>query len=258
MEEAVQFKKVHEAIEIKSGTYRPQCYKNHLHHELSIGVVRSGESVVSFGDGDLSFTKGEGIVIPPYVSHMCSPKDIEKWSFLMIYIDKSFYDGDLEFKTLRKMTPEEGTVLESIINTYEELLDKNVLEEALINLLILISKNSSVVSHELNQGSETIQPIYEYIKEHYLEKISLDDLVKLYKINKFTLIRKFKTIYNTTPSAFQLQLKLAQVKEEIGQGKDIHDICLELGFYDQAHIIREFKHIHGITPNQYAKNMEES
>ncbi len=46
---------------------------------------------------------------------------------------------------------------------------------------------------------------------------------------------------------------MAKAKRNAKLGKHIQDVCLELDFYDQAHLIREFKHIHGITPNQYIK-----
>ena len=56
----------------------------------------------------------------------------------------------------------------------------------------------------------------------------------------------------TTPAAFHLQCRVAQAKELMSKGADVLDACTALGFYDQAHFIREFKKMYGVTPGKYA------
>ena len=85
----------------------------------------------------------------------------------------------------------------------------------------------------------TIQEINEYIKNNFLKEISLDYLQSVFKINKFVLIREFKRVYNTTPSAYQLQLKTDYAKQLFHKGDNFAEIALEAGFYDQAHFSKE-------------------
>ena len=81
----------------------------------------------------------------------------------------------------------------------------------------------------------------------------LDGLTELFGVNKYAIIRKFKDIYHTTPGAFQLQLRVAHSKTMLAGGRSVQDVVCAMGFYDQAHFIREFKKMNGITPSSYQK-----
>jgi AraC-like DNA-binding protein len=102
-----------------------------------------------------------------------------------------------------------------------------------------------------------INKIKEYIKDNFFKEITLDCLQSIFKINKFTLIRGFKKAYNTTPSAYQLQLKIDYSKQCLHHHHNFAEIALEAGFYDQAHFSKEFKRVYGVTPLDYYKSLNQ-
>jgi AraC-like DNA-binding protein len=67
------------------------------------------------------------------------------------------------------------------------------------------------------------------------------------------LVREFTRIVGLTPRALARLLRMRRlllgldVRGEVGWG----DLAVELGWYDQAHLIRDFKHHTGVTPSQY-------
>ena len=65
-----------DGLEIKQCSRRQQSYKKHLHKELSIGLIERGSTVVDFGGEKFVFGKDDLIVIPPFLSHRCSPENI--------------------------------------------------------------------------------------------------------------------------------------------------------------------------------------
>ncbi len=71
-------------VEIKRCSYSKQAYKEHVHEELSIGYIEKGSTIVGFKGTDYKFSENEGIIIPPYVSHICRPHNIDHWQFIMI------------------------------------------------------------------------------------------------------------------------------------------------------------------------------
>ena len=242
-------------IEIKRCSQTEQSYKEHLHKELSIGHIEEGSTVVCFNNEDYVFTKGEGIIIPPFLSHICRPNDIKHWQFVMIYIDTSYYKGQIDNLVPRKLTNFELNIFQDFLRLISK---KHVsfefeVENALIELLI----TCVFTNGKMNEGRpyETIDKIYNYIKDNYLEEITLQRLEKIFNLNKFTIIRGFKSVYNTTPSSFLLQLKVAHSKDLLAKGMSILDVCSEVGFYDQAHFTREFKKAHGKTPSKYQKDI---
>ncbi len=109
---------------------------------------------------------------------------------------------------------------------------------------------------KINQNSDkNIQNVKEYIDEHYLEDLSLENIETEFCIDKFKLIRRFKKIYNSTPSAYQLQLKVNHAKQLMKTENVIVNLALSAGFYDQAHFTKEFKKSTGMTPGQYMKSV---
>jgi len=238
-------------IEIKRCSYSEQSYKEHVHEELSIGYIEKGATAFDFNGKNYSFTEGEGIIIPPYISHICQPIDLNYWQFVMLYIDTSYYEG--EFNVPRKLIDIE---LDKFKDFLGNLSGKNAdfeVENTLIDLLttctLLDEKNN------IPRPDKVLENIYNYIKNNYLENITLESLETIFNLNKFTIIRGFKSIYNTTPSSFQLQLKVAHSKGLLARGMNILDVSSEAGFYDQAHFTREFKKANGKTPLQYHKDI---
>ncbi len=82
---------------------------------------------------------------------------------------------------------------------------------------------------------------------HLRDDLTLDKLQQISGLNKFTMIRNFKKSYLTTPAAYHLQNRVAEAKQLLSRGADVFDICEELRFYDQAHLIREFRKMYGVT-----------
>lgn len=246
--------------EIKTCMNDLHAYKDHLHQELSIGYIDKGESILNISGVDYNIKAGEAVIIYPYVSHKCQPIDSNNWEFTMIYIESKFYEGvilnldntnsigikkfgDYEFNQIKKLS----AVLKSNISGFDKEIE-------LVNTLIQLFTTCDI-NIQL-QTSKKIEPIKTFIEEHFLEVMTLKDLEDKFGVNKFALIRSFKNEFNTTPNAYQLQLKANYAKQLLISSDNITDIALQSGFYDQAHFTKEFKKAYGITPLQYQRALK--
>ncbi len=239
-------------VEVKRFLNTEQSYKNHLHKELSIGYIINGCSNVEFSQQKYRFSEGDGVVIPPKTSHLCCPEDINNWQVVMLYIDPAYYNNSLSFNKAAKLSPASLNLLLEFISLLESDADIDTLDSALSELLIETANSESECNTAASRSE--LASVKDYIDKNYKQNICLSELNQVFKINKFTLIRQFKKTYNTTPSAYQLQLKIAEAKKMLSDGADVFDICLDIGFYDQSHFIREFKKMNGVTPASYLKD----
>jgi YesN/AraC family two-component response regulator len=165
----------------------------------------------------------------------------------------------MEFTKVTKIQGEAVSGFLDFITSMSYGMNNMRMEELLIELLIQLentSKKKTLFEYQSMDESKLLD-IKEYIDYHFKEELSLHDLEKMFGINKFTLIRKFKTFFNTTPSAYKLQLKVAEAKKYLDKGVDVFEICEEMGFFDQSHFIREFKKMNGVSPMEYKKIIEE-
>jgi len=244
-------------IEVKTCSNDLHSYKDHLHEELSVGYIEKGATCLNVNGTDYYMKEREAVIIYPFVSHKCQPVDILNWEFTMIYIDSEFCRGildssdtkhsigikklgDAEFDKIKKLSE----FLKSDESSYNKEIE-------LINTLIEIF-DACDIDIKL-ESDKKMGLIKGYIEEHFLEMIQLGDMEREFNINKFALIRSFRRKFNTTPNAYQLQLKISYGKHLLKSCGSIADIALKAGFYDQAHFTKEFKRAYGVTPLQYYK-----
>ncbi len=92
----------------------------------------------------------------------------------MMYVDEKFYTDELKFKKLRKMIPREVEKFEAFIEEYSNSTQPTELEEPLIDLLIQLADQPSDPSVESNIANEDLQAVYEYISQHFMDKVALE------------------------------------------------------------------------------------
>ncbi len=231
------------------------AYKPHVHNELSLGYIVEGSTDLTLNNDTLQFEAGDGVIIPPLMTHRCAPKDMQHWAYEMLFVDPTYYCDVVSFRQAKKLT---GPRARKLIEFIEQLLlekNQDTLENILIDLLLEFGDEDTGDSAAANMVTH-IETIHDYILGNVREAITLDMLEEVSGLNRFTIIRNFRKLYVTTPAAFHLQFRVAEAKRLLGMGANVFDVCEDLGFYDQSHLIREFKKMYGITPAYYAEQMK--
>jgi len=242
-------------VEIKRCTNNPHSYKSHVHNELSLGYIVEGSTDLTLNGRTIHYVSGDGVIIPPLMTHRCAPNEINHWAYVMLFVDPGYYSDIVSFNQAKKLT---GNQVRKLIGFIEQLLIEKLpdtLENILIELLLEFGETdiSEIVATDT---SDAVKTIHDYILDHVNDVITLDKLQQISGLNKFTMIRNFKKLYITTPAAYHLQYRVAEAKRLLSKGAGVFDICEELRFYDQAHFIREFKKMYGITPGTYIEQLK--
>lgn len=85
----------------------------------------------------------------------------------------------------------------------------------------------------------------------------VDDIVNLMGINKRSLQRMFSQYVGVSPKWVIKRYRLQDAAERLAQIQDVNwsKLALELGYFDQAHFIKDFKSMIGQTPAEYARRV---
>jgi AraC-like DNA-binding protein len=85
----------------------------------------------------------------------------------------------------------------------------------------------------------------------------VDDIVNRFAINKRTLQRLFRRYVGVSPKWVIQRFRLHQAAGQLDEGKveDLTRMALDLGYFDQAHFIKDFKTVVGKTPAEYARKV---
>jgi AraC-like DNA-binding protein len=99
---------------------------------------------------------------------------------------------------------------------------------------------------------------YEVAKERGILKVH--DLVDRYGLNERMLQRLFARYIGVSPKWVIQRYRLHEAAERLATGESVSqtELALNLGYSDQAHFIRDFKTIVGLSPAAYARATRQS
>ena len=85
--------------------------------------------------------------------------------------------------------------------------------------------------------------------------IKIKELSGLLNKNIKTIERDFNKIIGLTPKEFSRVIRFNKAFNSIFSGEycNIHDVVYDFGYYDQAHLINEFKEFTGLSPSDFIK-----
>lgn len=92
------------------------------------------------------------------------------------------------------------------------------------------------------------------IKNLSNEKFSVEDLADLVMMSRFTLIRKFKSVLNTTPNEFIQRIRLETAKNMlVNRVASISEIAYRVGFASVTYFSSSFKKHYGVSPRDFVE-----
>jgi len=98
-------------------------------------------------------------------------------------------------------------------------------------------------------------PVLEYIRHHYRQPISNQQLASVSKMSLRAFERQFLASFHLTPQKYlrKLRLRIAS-RALIYTNGSLSELALDCGFADQSHFTREFRRQFGRTPRDYREH----
>ena len=97
-----------------------------------------------------------------------------------------------------------------------------------------------------------MEPVRAYLEERYPEQITLDDLSKMFFINKFYLTRVFREQFGSTISAYLQSVRITRAKQLLRfSDMPVGEIAAACGFGAPHYFSRVFKAVEGVPPCVY-------
>jgi AraC-like DNA-binding protein len=159
-----------------------------------------------------------------------------------------------------------STINDSYLSLEESLgVDTTKLEDAILSReddAEMISIMENILRVRLPEEDENVievNRIVDYIIAHR-DITKVDDVVRRLNINKRTLQRLFSQYVGVSPKWVIKQYRLHEAADQLADGEAVNSVkvALSLGYFDQAHFIKDFKLNVGSTPVKYARTGEMS
>ena len=172
----------------------------------------------------------------------CEPVYIQKsYKKILSFLENVCHETNPEAYRLLQKHDLERTVLDGFtLHEMEQCFEKAI-------QIIMDSKNKKE-----DIRNYTIKKAITFIREHYMENISLDQLAERLEITPEYLSTLFNKEVGINFSIFLKRFRISQAKRLLkGTDKKIYEIASEVGYSDPKYFNRVFKEEIGISPGDY-------
>lgn len=251
----------------------------HWHPEIELTLVMEGEIAYQVNDSLYLLKEGEGLFCNTNVLH--SGHGERDCSYLAVTFHPRLLYGYTSSVMQTKYMSHilKNPSLASIHFTQEKSWQKHVLE--LLELIRLLNRESPVSEElqiqiallqiwqeiyehvEINEtgpvengrDTERIRRIMEYIREHYAEKITLEDLAEQIHLCRSESCRLFRRYMKESMFDYLLDYRVERSLELLRRSDlDVTQIAGQVGFGSPGYYSKIFKRKMGCTPMEYRKS----
>lgn len=228
-------------------------FTRHSHPYVELIYYIEGKGDVDISQTNVSFTLYDTVVYPAHQEHQDKKIPERRREIICLWIDIP----ELVFEEPIRIHERDGILKQAFERVYRENKRENpeplLLEYGIKTLLMIILREQS----ESMMGPRLLDCVMEYIKNHYAEKITLDELAALEHISTSYLSRKFKERTGMSVIAYINQLRIDWSKQYLmASALDVNEIAYQVGFDSPKYFHRVFKEQVGESPASFRRKFK--
>lgn len=244
----------------------------HFHNYMELGYCYYGAGDVVLGDDTYRFSGQQFTVIPSNFPHTTNsdPGNISRWEYLFVDVEVVL-DGIFPDNALRKERalqrlyekpwfleeaeyPKEAAKIKEILNIMRKG-DEFYLEEAkaLLGCLLLeitrLNYTNKETRADAEQGRITciVSRAMDYISDHYMEPIRVEQLAKYSHLSETHFRRVFTEYMHMGPLEYINTVRIRTACEHLKKTEEpVADIAHKCGFTTNSTFNRNFKQMMGV------------
>ena len=245
-----------------------QPFPNHFHEHYVLGFVENGTRELSCRNRVYSIKQGSILLFNPGDNHACVQSDDGTFDYRGFYISKETMLDLSEEVTGKRELPgfSQNVIYDDEAACYLRLLHEMVMkgtddfgkEETLLFLISLLIQNYGQPFEScIPDCRQEILKACEYMEEHFMERIYLDQICRYVGLSKSTLLRAFTKSKGVTPYRYLETVRINAAKKLLSEGMPPVEAAVNTGFSDQSHFTNYFNQFLGLAPGSYREIFSE-
>ena len=244
---------------------------SHWHRSLEISLIENAEVILQIGEKEYHI-EDDFTCVNCGLVHSLKAKSLKKKAnciILLISYDfiKSYYpEIDNVYFDLSKNKNHES--LKALYYKLKELHINQVpysylditacILEILSNLLREYQVPKDDIENKSYRNQDRIKDILNYLHEHYMEELTLNDMAELFYVSKEYFSRQFHHYVGKTFRDYLVSFRLYKSYEDVvNSNMTIQDIARKHGFLNVRSFIKAFTDTYHETPLRYRKKSQD-
>jgi AraC family transcriptional regulator, arabinose operon regulatory protein len=222
--------------------------------------VSKGEGKYRVNNKVYEVEENDFFVLPVRFATGLESSDKNPWSIYWAYFAGSQADKVVQHLAGGKHSPMKAKPLVGRIAQFNDILHHLELMENIENLVyansrfysFLCSFRLMVLSGKKYGSKDGVIQTIEYMRENISNVISLDDLAEVAGLSVSHYCAMFRQKTMQTPMQLYTSMKIQRACQLLqNRNQTIKSISYSLGFFDQYHFSKVFKHIMGVSPKEF-------
>lgn len=259
----------------------------HWHDEMEILIVNQGAAEVSTDDAAYLIRPGQGLIINQNIMHCIHAQDQNSCTFysLVFHPDLIFGHKNNYLQTqyllpiqnyqyfkallLDGSAPWHKRMLQALQDVIEinltknfgyEISTKGYLCHFWAELIRQLPQPETAVSPRTSPDERRVKEAMLYIRTHYAEALTLEDIAGSIHVSKGECCRCFSRTLQMSPFEYLMKYRIYEsTKKLMDPGQKFHSIAelaLSVGFNNTSYYNKLFKKFLGCTPTYYRTHKE--
>lgn len=258
----------------------------HWHYYIELLYSISGRANIVLGGENLTFAKGDMVLINARQVHSISASKGERTKYIVVKFDpevlytttRTIFESKyvLPF-TMAKSNHQKIFCNEEINTTSIPLLIEEIYNEYctrnygfelavrtnICRIFLWVLRNWQQKGLSLDAGyklkeinTKKLQKVFDYLDKHYQEEISTESIAKMCNMSYSYFSRYFKKIMGRTFTEYINYIRITEAEKLLlTTDMNVTEVALESGFTNSSYFIKQFKHFKNVSPKQFRKKV---
>lgn len=247
----------------------------HMHSHLEIFYYIDGEGIFEFDNEPHPIKPGTMVIVNSKNIHIQYPTGEKPLTFYNLMIDNVNIYGlpnnslSVRGALIANFESSDNCYLRTIDRIHRELDEKKsdyyskitaLLYELLVDLrrLFPIKKEQNV---EIDSAAtpSIIHKTKDYIDSHFLDDLTLDDIIKRTYLNKSYFLKQFKKYFGVSPMQYMMSVRLQHAQLLLTKTElSVSEIAFSLQFSNFSYFSEIFKQHFGVSPSEFRRYIKTS
>lgn len=241
--------------------YLPVTSSVHWHENIEVLYFIEGEGIVYSGTAEFPARVGDIVVINPNVLHGIE-SITEQCRYYCLIVDRSLYEefgipvSNMMFKEIVRDSAAQG-YYDKIIREWTDrgTFYKPAVKLAALQLLLHLSRyhvdSTNGTGRIQNKQLTMVKDAISYIRLHFREELTIDDICEAIGFSKYYFCRVFKEVTRRTPVDYVNFIRCNYAKNLILSGRyNVSESAEMSGFKNLSYFSKTYKKYMGTLPSQ--------